>query len=76
MKFIRNMLPSPRGKKYGKRLTIWTQGRSAGKHLIGPVWARYEWHNYKGVRYISLMVGNPKVHYNWAFHAVFYFTGV
>lgn len=61
---------------FGKRLKVWRRQRSGGKHLVGAIWARGEWYNADGVGYINLSIGNPKVHYRWAFNAYFYYKGV
>ena len=59
-----------------RRFKIWTGQRSAGRHIKGPVWADFEHHDHDGVGYINLIVGNPKVHYRWAFNFYFYYKGV
>lgn len=58
----------------GIRFLLKTQQRSAGRHLFGPVYMQTEWHNYDGVRYFNLTIGNPTVHHRWAFQVWLYFT--
>lgn len=64
------------GQLNTRRIKIWTQQRSAGRHIIGPVFARWEHHDWDGMGYLNLTVGNPKVHYRWAFNVFFYYKGV
>ena len=60
--------------KRGTRVLLQTQQRSAGRHLVGPIWGSTEWHNHGGVRYWNLTIGNPRVHHRWAFSLWIYFT--
>jgi hypothetical protein len=61
---------------FGKRLKIWRKQRSAGHHFLGPIYFSTEYCSHEGVRFINLTVGNPRVHYRWAFNAYYYLTGV
>lgn len=63
--------------KKGTRFLLLHGQRSAGRHLVGPVFASTEWHSYpkySRVRYFNLTIGNPKKHYRWAFSAWLYIT--
>lgn len=60
--------------KRGTRVLLLRKQRSAGRKVAGPVFISTEWHNHNGVRYWNLTVGNPKVHYDWAFQLYIYFT--
>jgi hypothetical protein len=62
---------------FGNRLFIWTKQRSAGKHIPHtPIWVDWEHYHQNGVGFFTLTVGNPRVHYRWAFNAYFYYKGV
>lgn len=57
-----------------ERVLFQTGQRSAGKHIAGPVFINTEWHNYSGVKYYRITIGNPMKHYNWAFSLWIYFS--
>lgn len=63
-------------RRFKDRFFFSREQRSAGRHIMGPVFINTEFHRhpkYTPVIYWSIMVGNPKVHYRWAFHFIFYF---
>lgn len=63
-------------KRY-RRIHWARKQRSAGRHLLGPIYLDWEHHRYPKtvtpVRYFNLTIGNPKVHYRWAFSIWFYY---
>lgn len=56
------------------RVLLMRGQRSAGRHLLGPVFMDTEWHNFHGIKFFNLTVGNPKVHARWAFQLWIYFS--
>lgn len=60
---------------FGKRLKVWQHQRSAGHHLLGPIYWSWENHKYTGLaHYWNLTVGNPRHHARWAFNAYLYWS--
>lgn len=63
-------------RRFKDRFYLGRKQRSAGKHLIGPVFYTTEFHRhpkYTPVVYWNITVGNPKVHADWAFSFTIYF---
>ena len=58
----------------GRRVLLMRGQRSAGRHLVGPIFARTEWLSEGGTRYLNITVGNPKKHAKWAFSLWIYPT--